>query len=122
MEKTGTCATLDMKMTSRTLNKRHVKKSMPFVMELGREIAAGEPGNTVLSKELLFDELALLMDMKPTLYQVLHKLDQVMALVVNEDGKSSDGNVPESVVSLALGALPGEPTFFENLGENGSGV
>ncbi|KAI1080562.1 hypothetical protein F5B20DRAFT_589294 [Whalleya microplaca] len=115
IEKTGDCTTLDMKAISQSIDQKHAKKAMSFVVELKRRINAGEPSSVVLDKKLSFNELAILKEMDPILRQVLPKLEKVVVLAVDEDGKSGGADVLDSMLPTAACALPSNPTFyFEN--------
>ncbi|KAI1119890.1 hypothetical protein F5Y10DRAFT_259415 [Nemania abortiva] len=110
--RTGDASTLEMKTVSQSVDKKHAKKAIPFVVEAKRRIAAGEPSAVVLSKEPPFDELTALHETDPILRQILPQLENVSVLPVGENGQCIDGSVPDALVPIAAGALPQFPTYY----------
>lgn len=81
---------------------------MPFINSLKRRLDNGESKDTVLNRELAFNELDTLKAMVPGLKQTIQKCVDVDIVVV-EDVK---GDLPQA----AGAAEPGSPSFaFENV-------
>jgi leucyl-tRNA synthetase len=101
---------------------------MPFINGLKRRLDAGESADTVLNRQLAFNELDTLRAMVPGLKQMVQKCVAVEIVsvtdaaeegkktgyVVNEDG--SQGEERSDLPPGASSAEPGSPGFaFENL-------
>lgn len=96
---------------------------MPFINNLKRRLDNGESPDTVLNRQLVFDELATLRAMLPGLKQTIQKCVAVEIVSVDEGGKSgvvinedgSEGEKKPELPSTATSAEPGSPSFaFEN--------
>lgn len=97
---------------------------MPFINALKRRLDNGEPKESVLNRDLAFDELATLRAMIPGLKQTVQKCVDVEIVLVKEGGKEGtvvkeDGSMGEERKELnvvAANAEPGSPSFaFENV-------
>ena len=96
-----------------------MKKAMPFVQNLKKRLAAGEPASAVLEQKLAFDEKETLRQMIPGLKRSTG-LTACDVLEVEEGGKKGvnvvDGSQVDITAPVAEGAQPGAPTFlFENV-------
>ncbi|KAI1329187.1 leucyl-tRNA synthetase [Xylariaceae sp. FL0255] len=99
-EKTGV---VDTKSVVKHIDKKDMKKVMPFLQVLKKRVDSGEKASEVLSRRLPFDEVETLKEIVPGLKQTIHKLQDVE--IVLAEGET-DGKV----------ATPGNPTFaFENV-------
>ena len=112
---------VDVKDLSKNMDKATMKRAMPFVQNLKKQIDAGGSPDKVLGTELLFDELAVLREMVPGLIQVLPRCESVEIVKVSGDETrtgvlvESGEAVPELPLTAA-GAAPGIPRFHcENL-------
>jgi leucyl-tRNA synthetase len=115
---------LDIKSLSKQIDKSESKKAMPFINGLKRRLDNGEPKESVLNRELAFDELSTLRSMIPGLKQTIQKCVDVEIITVAEGGKEGvvikeDGTKGEERKELpptAASAEPGSPSFaFENV-------
>jgi leucyl-tRNA synthetase len=115
---------LDIKTLSKQIDKSESKKAMPFINGLKRRLDNGEPKETVLNRELAFDELSTLRSMISGLKQTVQKCVDVEIVTVKEGGKEGtvikeDGSKGEERTDLpptAATAEPGSPSFaFENV-------
>jgi leucyl-tRNA synthetase len=115
---------LDIKTLSKQIDKSESKKAMPFINGLKRRLDNGEPKETVLNRELAFDELSTLRSMISGLKQTVQKCVDVEIVTVKEGGKEGtvikeDGSKGEERTDLPLTAAtaePGSPSFaFENV-------
>jgi leucyl-tRNA synthetase len=115
---------LDIKSLSKQIDKSESKKAMPFINGLKRRLDNGEPKESVLNRELAFDELNTLRSMIPGLKQTIQKCVDVEIITVAEGGKEGvvtkeDGTKGEERKELpptAASAEPGSPSFaFENV-------
>jgi leucyl-tRNA synthetase len=97
---------------------------MPFINGLKRRLDNGEPKETVLNRELAFDELSTLRSMISGLKQTIPKCVAVEIVTVREGGKEgtvikedgSEGEVRSELPPTAATAEPGSPSFaFENV-------
>jgi leucyl-tRNA synthetase len=97
---------------------------MPFINGLKRRLDNGESKETVLNRELAFDELSTLRSMIPGLKQTIQKCVEVEIVTVKEGGKEgtiikedgSEGEVRSELPPAAMSAEPGSPNFaFENV-------
>lgn len=106
---------VDAKALTRDIDKRDMKKAMPFVQILKRRLEGGEPADAVLGaggRLLPFDEAATLREIVPSLRQTIPKLQVVD--IVTSGGESA----PDDLPPVAKSATPGNPTFhFENIAE-----
>lgn len=100
--------TLDIKDVSKDIDKADMKKAMPFVHYLKKRLESGESKDTVLDRELGFDEVEVLGEMIVVLKATVVKLKEVSIVVVDEGAKG----LPQ----MAASAEPGSPSFeFANL-------
>jgi leucyl-tRNA synthetase len=97
---------------------------MPFINGLKRRLDNGESPDTVLNRQLAFDELATLRAMIPGLKQTIQKCVAVEIINVDEGGKTgtvikedgSEGEKREQLAPTAGSAEPGSPSFaFANV-------
>lgn len=97
---------------------------MPFINGLKRRLDNGESKETVLNRELAFDELSTLRSMIPGLKQTIQKCVEVEIVTVKDGGKEgtiikedgSQGEVRSELPPAAMSAEPGSPSFaFENV-------
>jgi leucyl-tRNA synthetase len=97
---------------------------MPFINALKRRLDNGEPKDSVLNRDLAFDELSTLRSMIPGLKQTIQKCADVEIVTVKEGGKTGtvvkeDGSMGEErseLLQAAASAEPGSPSFaFENV-------
>jgi leucyl-tRNA synthetase len=113
--------TLDMNEVSKRGNKSEMKKAMPFVQTLKRRLESGEPKEAVLSRELGFDEVKVVLEVMPTLLAAISKLKEVIVVVVESAniGLRVDQGIEERIEGLppvAISAQPGSPSYnFENI-------
>ncbi|PBP23730.1 leucyl-tRNA synthetase [Diplocarpon rosae] len=99
--------------------KAEMKKAMPFVQGLKRRLVSGEKPDVVFSRQLAFDEVAILANMVPGLKKAAG-LSAVEIVRVDEGGKTGtvagEERVVEGLPPSAESAVPGAPTFnFENV-------
>jgi leucyl-tRNA synthetase len=94
--------TIDTKKVLPKVDKKDMKKAMPFVQLLKRRIDGGEAADSVFERKLGFEEEYVLGEMVPGLKVTVTKLKVVEIVVV----KGQDG-LPAS----AAQAEPGSPTF-----------
>jgi leucyl-tRNA synthetase len=97
---------------------------MPFINNLKRRLDNGESADTVLNRQLAYNELDTLRAMVPGLKQTVQKCVAVEIVSVAEGGKTGtvineDGSEGENRSDLppqAASAEPGNPTpTFENV-------
>ncbi|KAI0401808.1 leucyl-tRNA synthetase [Xylaria palmicola] len=94
---------IDVKELTKQIDKKDMKKAMPFVQLLKKRLDSGEKADDVFSRRLAFDEAETLKEIVPSLKQTIPKLEAVeISMVEGEtEGKT---------------ATPGNPTFaFENI-------
>ncbi|PVI05866.1 leucyl-tRNA synthetase [Periconia macrospinosa] len=115
---------IDIKALSKSIDKSETKKAMPFINGLKRRLDNGESPDTVLNRQLAFDELATLRAMIPGLKQTVQKCVAVEIINVDEGGKTgvvikedgSEGERREQLAPTAGSAEPGSPSFaFANV-------
>ncbi|KAI0147646.1 leucyl-tRNA synthetase [Xylariaceae sp. FL1272] len=95
--------TIDTKNLLKSIDKKDMKKVMPFVQHQKRRVDSGEKAADVFALRLPFDEAATLKEIVPRLKLTVQKLESVE--IVSADGEA-EGKV----------ATPGNPTFvFENI-------
>ncbi|KAI0516787.1 leucyl-tRNA synthetase [Xylaria bambusicola] len=94
---------VDVKELTKQIDKKDMKKVMPFVQALKKRIDSGEKAEDVFSRRLPFDEAETLQAMVPSLMQTIPKLEAVEIAMVEGE---SEGKA----------ATPGTPVFtFENI-------
>ncbi|KAI2636056.1 leucyl-tRNA synthetase [Xylaria nigripes] len=99
-EKTGT---IDVKDLTKQIDKKDMKKVMPFVQVLKKRLDSGEKADDVFARRLPFDEAETLREIVPSLKQTIPKLEVVDVTLVTGE---TEGKV----------ATPGNPTFtFDNV-------
>jgi leucyl-tRNA synthetase len=97
---------------------------MPFINNLKRRLDNGESPDTVLNRQLAYNELDTLCAMVPGLKQTVQKCVAVeiisvtdggkTGVVINEDG--SEGETKSDLPPQAASAEPGNPNAtFENV-------
>lgn len=110
-----------MKAVTSKVDKKEMKRAMPFLQTLSKRLASGEPKEQVLARQMAFDEEHTLKEMVPTIPVV--KLKEVEIVSVSDEGKVGEvvypfdkrGEKREGLAPVAAGAQPGQPTFiFEN--------
>ncbi|KAF2432050.1 leucyl-tRNA synthetase [Tothia fuscella] len=94
---------LDIKKVQPKIDKKDMKKAMPFVQALKRRLDNGERGEEVFERKLAFEEEKVLREMISGLKVTVTKLKEVEIVVV-EDGK-------EGLPPAAAQAEPGSPSF-----------
>jgi leucyl-tRNA synthetase len=105
---------MDMKVVSKQIDKKDMKKAMPFVQTLKRKLDGGESSEAVLERKLRFDEVQVAKEMMSGLKSTVPKLKVVDVVIVDEGGKtgtSVSGEKKEGLASQAGSAEPGAPTF-----------
>lgn len=112
--------TLDIKDISKHIDKAEMKKAMPFVHNLKRRLESGESKDAVLERDLGFDEVRVLGEMKVLLKAMVVKLKEVNIVIVEEGAKAGliveDERRLEGLPQMAASAEPGSPSFeFTNL-------
>ena len=113
--------TLDIKEVTKHINKAEMKKAMPFVQNLKKQLENAEEKTKVFDRDLGFEEVEVLKEMIPGLRATVMKLKKVDIVLVEEGAKNgvklSDGkeeNLRE-LPPLAASAEPGSPSFeFSN--------
>ncbi|KAJ9649428.1 cytosolic leucyl tRNA synthetase [Coniosporium tulheliwenetii] len=114
---------VDVKALTPRIEKKEMKKAMPFVQNLKKRLEGGEGAGTVFERKLAFNEVEVLRCMVPILKQNLGRQCRIVEIISVEEGGESGvvvgGDRPEGerVEKLQAGAaVPGSPTFsFENL-------
>ncbi|KAI0972747.1 leucyl-tRNA synthetase [Xylaria arbuscula] len=95
--------TVDVKDLTKQIDKKDMKKVMPFVQLLKKRLDSGEKADDVFSRRLPFDEVDTLQEIVPNLKQTIPKLEAVDVTLVEGE---TEGKI----------ATPGNPTFaFENI-------
>ena len=94
---------VDVKELTKQIDKKEIKKVMPFVQSLKKRLDLGEKATDVFSHQLPFDEAETLKEIVPSLKQTIPKLEDVEIVMVEGE---SEGKA----------ATPGNPVFnFENI-------
>ncbi|KAJ3572375.1 hypothetical protein NPX13_g5070 [Xylaria arbuscula] len=94
---------VDVKELTKQIDKKEIKKVMPFVQSLKKRLDLGEKAADVFSHQLPFDEAETLQEIVPSLKQTIPKLE---AVEINMVEGESEGKA----------ATPGNPVFtFENI-------
>ncbi|KAI1130249.1 leucyl-tRNA synthetase [Nemania abortiva] len=94
---------IDAKELTKQIDKKDIKKVMPFAQLLKRRIDSGEKATDVFARRLPFDEAETLKEIVPSLKQTVPKLEAVEITMVEGE---TEGKT----------ATPGNPTFnFENV-------
>ncbi|KAI1191726.1 leucyl-tRNA synthetase [Nemania serpens] len=94
---------IDVKDLTKQIDKKDMKKVMPFVQLLKKRLDSGEKADDIFSLRLPFDEAETLKEIVPSLKQTIPKLEAV------------DINMVEGETEGKM-ATPGNPTFmFENI-------
>jgi leucyl-tRNA synthetase len=94
--------TIDTKKVLPKVDKKDMKKAMPFVQLLKRRLDGGESEDAVFERKLGFEEKEVLEEMVPGLKATVPKLAEVIIVVV--DGK-------EGLPTQSAQAEPGNPAF-----------
>ncbi|KAI3329099.1 leucyl-tRNA synthetase [Xylariaceae sp. AK1471] len=93
---------IDVKDLTKQIDKKDMKKVMPFVQLLKKRLDSGEKAADVFARRLPFDEAETLKEIVPSLKQTIPKLEAVEITMVQGE---TEGKI----------ATPGNPTFtFEN--------
>lgn len=101
--------TFDDKVVRSKIDKKDMKKAMPFVQLLKRRLDQGEKAEMVFDRKLPFDEVKVLEEMVPGLKVTVPKLKEVEIVVVEDAGG-------KELAPQAGSAEPGQPTFaFGNI-------
>ncbi|KAI1818353.1 leucyl-tRNA synthetase [Poronia punctata] len=94
---------IDVKELTKQIDKKDMKKVMPFVQGLKKRLDSGEKPADVFARRLPFDEAETLREIVPSLKQTIPKLVDVEITLVQGEGEGKT-------------ATPGNPTFaFENV-------
>lgn len=94
---------IDVKDLTKQIDKKDMKKVMPFVQLLKKRLDSGEKAADVFARRLPFDEASTLKEIVPSLKQTIPKLESVEINLVQGE---TEGKI----------ATPGNPTFaFENV-------
>ncbi|KAI1740026.1 leucyl-tRNA synthetase [Xylaria scruposa] len=94
---------IDVKDLTKQIDKKDMKKVMPFVQVLKKRLDSGEKPDDVFSRRLPFNEAETLKEIVPSLKQTIPKLEAVEITMVEGE---TEGKT----------ATPGNPTFaFENI-------
>ncbi|KAI0428575.1 leucyl-tRNA synthetase [Xylaria sp. FL1042] len=94
---------IDVKDLTKQIDKKDIKKVMPFLQTLKKRLDSGEKADDVFSRRLPFDEVETLKEIVPNLKQTVPKLEAVEVTLVEGE---TEGKT----------ATPGNPTFmFENI-------
>lgn len=113
---------VNVKSITSQIDKKDLKRAMPFIQGIAKQLSSGVPKESVFERKLLFDELEVLRNMAPIL--PITKLKQVEIVSVEEGGKAGtvvwpkdqEGTRKDGLPPMAEGAVPGNPTFvFENI-------
>ncbi|KAF1997813.1 leucyl-tRNA synthetase-like protein [Amniculicola lignicola CBS 123094] len=108
---------LDVKEVIKKVDKKDMKKAMPFIQRLNRRLASGEPKAAVFERNLGFDEVQVLKELVSGLTSMMPKLKEVEIVCVEEGsgvGFRVNGKEEERVEDLpqaAGSAEPGSPSF-----------
>ncbi|KAI0868624.1 leucyl-tRNA synthetase [Hypoxylon argillaceum] len=94
---------IDVKDLTKQIDKKDMKKVMPFVQLLKKRLDSGEKADDLFSRRLPFDEAETLKEIVPSLKQTIPKLEAVEITIVEGESEGKQ-------------ATPGNPTFaFENI-------
>jgi leucyl-tRNA synthetase len=94
---------IDVKDLTKQIDKKDMKKVMPFVQLLKKRLDSGEKASDVFARRLPFDEAETLKEIVPSLKQTIPKLEAVEITMAEGE---TEGKT----------ATPGNPTFtFENV-------
>ncbi|KAF2635820.1 leucyl-tRNA synthetase [Massarina eburnea CBS 473.64] len=101
---------LDVQAVSKNIDKKDMKKAMPFIQGIKKRMDSGEDSDGIFNRNLPFDEAVVLQEMSAIIKQVLRKCKEVRIVAVEGNG-SADG-LPRIVEN----ATPGSPVFsFANI-------
>lgn len=108
-ETKGVGSAVDVSEVAKRIDKKDMKKAMPFVHGLKKRLERGEDPAEVLQRRLPFDEAEILEQMIPSLKKTVSKLQHVNVVRVGNGAGGDD--VPD----IGKSATPGNPSFyFEN--------
>ncbi|KAI0200376.1 leucyl-tRNA synthetase [Astrocystis sublimbata] len=94
---------IDVKDLTKQIDKKDMKKAMPFVQALKKRLDSGEKPGDVFSSRLPFDEAETLREIIPSLKQTIPKLEDVEVTMTEDETEGKN-------------ATPGNPTFvFVNI-------
>lgn len=116
---------VDVGAVNKSLPKTEVKRAMPFVNSLKKNLESGIAADTVFERKLAFDEAAVLAEMVPGLKQTVQKCTVIEIVLVDTETKTGEivagtpgvkiGEQRADLPPSAENAVPGQPTsFFEN--------
>ncbi|KAF2017995.1 leucyl-tRNA synthetase-like protein [Aaosphaeria arxii CBS 175.79] len=97
---------VEVKEVSKSVDKKDMKRAMPFIQGVKKRLEGGEPSSEVFDRKLPFDEAAVLAEMVPAIKQTVRKCGEV-AIVAVEPGQNAEGLPPS-----AESAVPGNPAFY----------
>jgi leucyl-tRNA synthetase len=101
---------IDVQNVTSNIDKKDLKKAMPFIRNIKNRLDAGESRSEVFDRKLPFDEGAVLEEIVPALKQVIRKCEEVVVVAVRADGQA------QGLPPIAETAEPGNPAFhFENV-------
>ncbi|KAH6687483.1 leucyl-tRNA synthetase [Plectosphaerella plurivora] len=104
----------DLKAVMSKIDKKEMKKVMPFLQNLKKRLDGGESADRVFEKESPFKEVEVLREMVPGLQSTVRKLEVVEAVRLREDGKGE--------VVFALGKEEAVAKFGSKAGDVVDGV
>jgi leucyl-tRNA synthetase len=115
---------VDFKSVTSKIDKKEMKRAMPFAQGLTKRLQSGEKPDQVFERQLSFDEVETLKEMIQHHTIPIPKLSEVVLVSVDEGGKTGTvvfpdgqkGDQKEGLPPQAESALPGQPSFaFENI-------
>lgn len=86
---------LDIKKLSQGMDKSEMKKAMPFLQEVKKQLDVGVNPGEVFERKLVFDEVCVLREMVPLVKKTVPGLKEVKIVVV--DGEDGMGAEPGSL-------------------------
>lgn len=104
----------DLKALQPKIDKKEMKKAMPFLQSLKKRLDGGEDPKRVFERESPFKEVDVLREMVPGLRSTIKKLELVEAVRLTEGGKGE--------VLFALGKEESVAKFGSKEGEVVDGV
>jgi leucyl-tRNA synthetase len=97
---------VDIQNISKGIDKKEMKRAMPFVQGFKKRLEAGESSSEVFDRKLPFDEEAVLNEIVPAIKQAVKKCQDVVVLPLEA------GNQGEALPPGAENAVPGSPAFY----------
>ncbi|KAF2751489.1 leucyl-tRNA synthetase [Sporormia fimetaria CBS 119925] len=96
---------IDTQTVAKNVDKKDMKKAMPFIQNIKRRLDSGESKGEVFDRKLAFDERSVLEEMAPLIKQTVRKCVDVQVQAVEAGAEGEGAN-----------AVPGAPAFkFENV-------